>query len=193
MDESVRVQDEVPQNEQEVSYDVEEIEQHNELVNEIKQDDHKILKRDTNHILPQSTSKNKRKIDHDFLEVLDVNKHLKQATNALKTLAAPQVQPPQDSFALYGQLLADKLRRLSKKNQIILQNKIDNLVFQTEFSEIENESTSSTSKSNLFSSLSYVPSSSPLISQENIDPNINLQSINTSVYYSSASDILDIS
>jgi hypothetical protein len=43
----------------------------------------------------------------------------------------------QDQPALYGQLLAAKLRRLKPRSQIILQNKIDNLVFEAELNEID--------------------------------------------------------
>ncbi|XP_022184765.2 uncharacterized protein LOC111044023 [Nilaparvata lugens] len=41
-----------------------------------------------------------------------------------------------DSCALYCQLLADKLRSLSSRNRMIVQNKIDNLVFRAWMDEI---------------------------------------------------------
>jgi hypothetical protein len=90
---------------------------------------------DTNFALPQRTVGNKRKIG---LIEANVSKHLKQTSDALKTLTnKSQSQKLQDQPALYGQLLATKLRRLKPRSKIILQNKIDNLVFEAELSEID--------------------------------------------------------
>ncbi|XP_060523693.1 uncharacterized protein LOC132700408 [Cylas formicarius] len=48
-----------------------------------------------------------------------------------------QFQEAPDSCELYAQLLATKLRGLPERSRLVLQNKIDNLVFQAELKELD--------------------------------------------------------
>jgi hypothetical protein len=157
---------------------------------------------DTNFALPQRTVGNKRKIG---LIEANVSKHLKQASDALTTLTnKSQSQKLQDQPALYGQLLATKLRRLKPRNKIILQNKIDNLVFEAELSEIDSANArfvgrslvpnfiainsnspaqySSPSSSQFSSSSTYVPSPGPS-PNSGANDNLNMSSQSTDVLF----------
>lgn len=125
-----------------------------------------------------STNKKARTIRQEDV----VNKHLRHATEVLGSLRGKQQsrQVDPDTCTLYGQLLAAKLRKLSKRNRIILQNKIDNLVYEAELNELE-----------------YSPS--PPCSQVSGSPNCTLSSISPNVaeetmstYYVSASDLLQL-
>ena len=108
------------------------------LVRETRQDINKNPERGyTSFVLPQSAPGNKRKVGPNPVEA-NLAKHLKQASDALTTLTTKsQTKTLQDAPALYGQLLAAKLRSLSQRTQLILQNKIDNLVFEAELNEID--------------------------------------------------------
>lgn len=91
----------------------------------------------TNFTLSHSRPTSKRK-DAPTKSDINISKHLKQAGDALSSLVSSKYKSkPQDSQELYGQLLAQKLKRLSHRTQIILQNKIDNLVFEAELKEID--------------------------------------------------------
>lgn len=128
------LEDETSQGEQEAFHDQEEVGQENEpnLIRGITED--KCLKPENTHF---ASPVNKRKLRPNQAE-LSVKDHLKQATHALSTLTSKrQSQTLQDRPALYGQLLATKLRRLSRRTQVILQHKIDNLVFEAELSELD--------------------------------------------------------
>lgn len=92
--------------------------------------------------MPQST-RHTRKLSGDFIET-DVRKHLKKASDALATLNTSTKSQIQDAPALYGQLLVAKLRKLSHRSQIVLQNKIDNLIFEAELNEVDNSYTAVT-------------------------------------------------
>lgn len=101
---------------------------------------------------PQVT-KRKRVINTGDQEDL-VSRQLRAAGTALENLTSKATQPSApDAPALFGQLLAEKLRRLSLRTRLVLQNKIDNLVFEAELNEILNPTNSYT--------ISNTPSSSP--------------------------------
>lgn len=95
----------------------------------------------------------------------NVTKHLKQASAALEALSRSRAQSNQqqleDAPALYGQLLAEKLRRLPKRNRIVLQNKIDNLVFEAELEVVDDLASGRPDSSNENISFVQTPLTSP--------------------------------
>lgn len=109
------------------------------------------------------TMKRKQKI-HQSVDSQLLSKHLKQASDVLQSLVKkPNLQQNQkvdDGPALYGQLLADKLRQLSPRNRLLLENKIDNLVFEAQFQELD-----SVTQSNFPRIITYNTISSPSSSQ----------------------------
>ncbi|XP_048526258.1 uncharacterized protein LOC125505786 [Dendroctonus ponderosae] len=121
--------------------------QHEEVEEHTNEPDHETIKDvapkriDANFTFPPRALGNKRRIGPNITEA-NINKHLKLASDALATFAAKsQPQIVQDSPALYGKLLAMKLRQLKPRTQIVLQNEIDNLVFQAQLSEIDSVGT----------------------------------------------------
>lgn len=155
---------------------------------------------DKNFTFPtRASAKRHRSISPDEA---NINKHLKQASDALKTFAAKsQSQTLHDAPALYGNLLATKLRQMKPRTQIILQNKIDNLVFEAQLSELDDVGApvgrsvtcnfisqntpaqyNSSSNSQFSYSSNYVPSPAPSpASQNNDNLNINSQCVETTV------------
>lgn len=81
---------------------------------------------------PQTSTKRKRAINNNSAEVTN---HLKAASAALQNLTNRSRQFQQDAAGLFGLLLAEKLRKLPITTRLVLQNKIDNLVFEAEYNE----------------------------------------------------------
>ncbi|KAL4104342.1 hypothetical protein QTP88_019643 [Uroleucon formosanum] len=69
-----------------------------------------------------------------------VSKHLKQASDVLQSLVKkPNSQQNKDGPDLYAQLLAEKLRQLSPRNRLLLEHKIDNMVFEALIQEMDSK------------------------------------------------------
>lgn len=102
--------------------------------------------------------KSKRKADH--LPLGSIEKNMKKAYDALETISQNSKQRKQeqeDECALYGQLIASKLRKLSNLSRLTLINKIDNLIFQAQLNELSN-ATPTNNTPNTYSNLYVVTS-----------------------------------
>jgi len=80
-----------------------------------------------------------------------VSKHLKQASDVLQSLVkkpnVPQNQKVTDGPELFAQLLAEKLRQLSPRTRLLLEHKIDNLVFEALIQEMDSQTQNHTPRS----------------------------------------------
>lgn len=116
-----------------------------------------------------------------------VQKHLKEASEVLVDLRGRQQPRPRevasdDACTLYGQLLAAKLKKISTRNRINLQRKLDDLVYEAELNEVE------------CSPVSSQISSSPNWTLSPISPDVVEDTVSTvSTFYVAASDLLKLS
>lgn len=112
--------------------------------------------------VPQTPTMKRKQKSHQSVDSQLVSKHLKQASDVLQSLVTKpnlqQNQKVEDGPALYGQLLAEKLRQLSPRNRLLVEHKIDNLVFEAQLQQFD-----SVTQSN-FPRIVTVPS--PCSSQE---------------------------
>lgn len=92
--------------------------------------------------VPQSPTM-KRKLQKSVDTSQLVTKHLKQASDVLQSLVkkpnSQQNKNVADGPELYAQLLAEKLRQLSPRNRLLLEHKIDNMVFEALIQEMDSE------------------------------------------------------
>ncbi|KAL4119781.1 hypothetical protein QTP88_012553 [Uroleucon formosanum] len=92
--------------------------------------------------VPQSPTM-KRKLQKSVDTSQLVTKHLKHASDVLQSLVkkpnSQQNKNVADGPELYEQLLAEKLRQLSPRNRLLLEHKIDNMVFEALIQEMDSE------------------------------------------------------
>lgn len=99
---------------------------------------------------PAQIAKKKRKSKSSTDNDEAIMKYIKQASETLEAISKQPPSPPEqvrDEYSIYGELLAIKLRALNPKRRKILQNKIDNIVFQEEMKELGESKLQSSTKS----------------------------------------------
>lgn len=126
---------------------------------------------------------------------------MKKAYDALENIsqnAKLRKQEQLDECALYGQLVASKLRNLSTVGRLTLINKIDNLFFQAQLNELCNASpttnTNNSSNRNVaaYDQLQYPYCNPPSVESAASTSAIDDSSNSVVEYYSQATNMLSL-
>lgn len=89
----------------------------------------------TNLMMPQGAPRKNRGRGGQSSVELNIEKHLKQASNVLHSLNNDNTTTTKNETDLYAQLLAAKLTKLPKTTQLLLKHKIDTMLFEAQLDE----------------------------------------------------------